>query len=144
MLYRFQITLHARPPGELATEATLLDGRECQRLIVPHEQIATPFAVSFEEAYAAMEALPRMFIEPDGSFVWVSSQGESPRWQLDGALYDRSGRLLYVDLKGECPPEAWDKLLGCVGAPPQAVMAQLVRQAVFLGEDDFRRFASTA
>lgn len=143
MLYRFQITLHARPGVTLATEALQIDGRECQRLIVPPEQITTPFAVSFEEAYAAMEQLPRMFIEPDGSFVWVSSQGETVPWQLDGALYDRAGRLLYVDLKGECPPEAWDKLLACFGAPPQAVMAQLVRQAVFLDEPEFRRFAGS-
>lgn len=144
MRYRFQITLHARPGGALATEPITLAGGEHTRVIVPPELIATTFGVSFEQVSARLEALPRMFIEPDGSFVWVSPHEEAPSWQLDGVLYDRDGRLLYVDLKGECPPPVFDTLLGCLGWPKQAVLVQLVREAVFLDETTFRGFAAVA
>jgi hypothetical protein len=81
-----------------------------------------------------------MFCEPDGSFVWVSSQGE-PAWQVDGNLYDRNERLLFVDLKGTCPPREFDRLLGALGWPSTALMFQLTREAVFLDEAEFRRHA---
>ena len=60
-----------------------------------------------------------MFCEPDGSFVWVSSQGE-PAWQLDGNLYDRNSRLLFVDLKGTCPRGAFDQLMTASDGPPRS------------------------
>ena len=47
----------------------------------------------------------RIQLELDGSFVWVGAG-----WQLDGMMYDRGERLLYVDLKGNCPKAAWDRL----------------------------------
>ncbi len=82
-----------------------------------------------------------MFCEPDGSFVWTSPRDE-PTWQVDGNLYDRDGRLLFVDLKGTCPPKEFDGLLQAFGWPATSLMFQLTREAVFLGEDEFRRLAS--
>jgi hypothetical protein len=97
------------------------------------------FARSFEEVAGALAALPRMFVEPDGSFVWVAS-GE-PTWQLDGVLYDGAAGLWYVELKGCCPESRFDELLRGLGWPEAPVMFQLVREAVTLSEDDFRRHA---
>jgi hypothetical protein len=57
-------------------------------------------------------------------------------------LFDRDGKLLFVDLKGSCPPEQFDRLLGAFGWPAASLMFQLTRQAVFLDEAEFRRFAS--
>jgi hypothetical protein len=61
------------------------------------------FAVSFEQASSALDTLDRLFLEPDGSFVWTGETvADSPeaapprRWQLDGEVYDRDGRLAYV------------------------------------------------
>lgn len=82
-----------------------------------------------------------MYCEPDGSFVWVSPAGEPP-WQVDGVLYDRGGRLLFVDLKGNCPSTEFDRLLGACGWPAAPVLFQLVRQAVFVEETEFRRLAA--
>ncbi|MFM9066782.1 MAG: hypothetical protein ACKOUR_05540 [Planctomycetota bacterium] len=100
-----------------------------------------------------------MYLEPDGSFVWVgeadqagagdeSSDGgfkpSSPsRWQVDGNLYDLHGRLLYIELKGHCPPAMFDQLLSACGWPRQAVLFQLLREAIYLSETDFRRWALT-
>ena len=101
---------------------------------------AAVFPVTFEQAEAALAALPRLFIEPDGSFVWVADDAQR-LWQVDGNLYDRNGRLLYVEVKGSCPAAAFDRLLRAVGWPDVPLAFQLVREAVYLDEAGFRRYA---
>jgi hypothetical protein len=64
---------------------------------------------SFEGLAAALSNLPGMFFEMDGSFVWVDHQSHPPR-QMDAMVYDRDGRLEYVDVKGDCNLEQWQAL----------------------------------
>lgn len=136
----FQITFHARPAAVKEQGAAELAGGSYRTLEVPATALGTPFAMSFEMASEALAKLERMFLEPDGSFVWVSAAKE-PSWQLDGVLYDRNERLLYVDLKGACTAAAFDRLLAALGWPETPVMFQLAREAVFLDEAEFRRYA---
>lgn len=102
-------------------------------------QPAVLFKRTFEQACDALAQLPRMFVDPDGSFVWVSI-GEPP-WQLDGVLYDGAGRLWYVELKGRCPEPEFNRLLAALGWPQTSLRFQLVREAVWLDEPAFRRHA---
>jgi hypothetical protein len=88
-----------------------------------------------------LSRLERMYAEPDGSFVWVSSR-EGLSWQVDGNVFDREGRVVLVDMKGVCPPDDFDRLLACFGWPAERLLVQLVRPAVFLEEAIFRRHAS--
>jgi hypothetical protein len=60
---------------------------------------------------------------------------------VDGVLYDRAGRLLHVDLKGDCPAAQFDDLLRAWGWPATLVVFQLAREAIFLDEREFRRHA---
>ena len=99
----------------------------------------TLFARTFEQVSESLAALPRMFVEPDGAFVWVASSG--PAWQLDGVLYDGAGQLWYVELKGRCPQSEFDQLLSALGWPQTPVVFQLVRDAVLLDEQAFRHHA---
>jgi len=64
---------------------------------------------SFEGLVAALSDLPGMVFELDGSFVWVDHQSHPPR-QMDAMVYDRDGRLEYVDVKGDCNLEQWRAL----------------------------------
>jgi hypothetical protein len=98
------------------------------------------FEQTFEDVAERLGQFDRLYFEPDGSFVWVASAGE-PGWQLDGMVYDRNGRVLYVDLKGTCPAARLDQLLAALGWPATAVMFQLVREAVFVDEATFRSWA---
>ena len=97
----------------------------------------SPFDCTFEEAYTALEALPGLLIEPDGSFVWGAPGGRRG-WRLDGVLYDAHGRLQFVELKGCCSCAALDQLLAALGWPERQVVFQLVEQGVFLDEVRFR------
>lgn len=136
----FHITIHARSADVKEGGAAELAGESYRTLDVPAAALGTPFAMSFEMASEALAKLERMFLEPDGAFVWVSAANE-PSWQLDGVLYDRDERLLYVDLKGACTAAAFDRLLDALGWPQTSMMFQLAREAVFLDEAEFRRYA---
>lgn len=135
----FHATVHVRPPDATTGRPIELAGRQFQTL-----QLAAPpnrpFDISFEDAAEALSELDRLFLEPDGSFVWVSPAGDLA-WQLDGVLYDRAGHLLYVELKGTCHEQPFDRFLSALGWPRTTVMFQLVRAAVFLDEAQFRRQA---
>ncbi len=140
-MFTFHATIHARPAGDWPTEPVELGGQSYAALKIEPERVAAAtFDCSFEEAVAKLSALPRMFVEPDGSLVWVSSQGQ-PAWQVDGNLYDRGTRLLFVDVKGTCPGAEFDQLLLALGWPATPVVFQLVRQAVTMDEAEWRRFA---
>jgi hypothetical protein len=143
-MYTFHATLHALPQAARPGTPFTHGKNSWPTLDVRRESLGTTtFACTFEEAAAQLEQLPRMYHEPDGSFVWVSSQQDTP-WQVDGNLYDRNDRLLFVDLKGTCPPDQFDKLLTAFGWPHTPIMFQLVREAVFLDETTFRKWACGA
>lgn len=138
----FFVTVHALPPGTVAGPEVIVGSRKLRTLNVARERLhETTFACTFEESSTRLAALERMYCEPDGSFVWVSSQGE-PAWQVDGNLYDRNERLLFVDLKGTCPSQQLNRLLTAFGWPETPLMFQLTRDAVFLDEAEFRRYAA--
>ena len=142
MMYTFFVTVHAQPPSVEPGPGIVLGGKTVRPLHVdPEALIATRMGCSFEVASQRLGQLERMFCEPDGSFVWVSSQGD-PVWQVDGNLYDRDERLLFVDLKGTCPPDQFDRLLSALGWPETKLMFQLTREAVFLDEAEFRRLSA--
>jgi len=155
-LYDFFITLHPRPdPPETAggpaggvasggahPEADVFDdirGR-WRVLAVPRPLPSAPMAMGFDDALERLAALERLYVEPDGALLWTSPQ-EGLRWQVDGNLFERDGRVLLVDLKGTCPPAEFDRLLAAFGWPDQRVMMEVVQAGVFLDEAEFRRHA---
>ena len=97
----------------------------------------------FEDVVANLSALPRLFIEPDGSFVWRGESADGQLWQLEGNLIDRGEVLDYVELKGTCPSERVDDVLRALGWPEQALVFQLPRKGLLLSEAEFRRQAAT-
>lgn len=139
----FHVSVHARSAEVGDGPMVMIGGGSVRTLSVGPEAIGLPYGVTFEQAGEALAKLERMFFEPDGSFVWTSMSGE-PRWQVDGNLFDRGGKLLFVDLKGSCPSEQFDRLLAAFGWPAIPVMFQVTQAAVFLGEPEFRRFAGEA
>jgi hypothetical protein len=141
--YAFEITLHPLPEAAAPGGAHADAWGVWPTIAVPREALAVPLACTFDEALERLAAIERLYVEPDGSFVWTSPHDAGPRaaWQVDGNAFERAGRVLLVDLKGSCPPAAFDRLLVAFAWPAQALMMQLVRPAVFLDEATFRRHA---
>lgn len=140
-LYTFEISLHRHPQEGVVPAAAYADAwGTWPSVTLPHELLAKPLAISFEESIERLSRLERMYAEPDGSFVWTSHR-EGLSWQVDGNVFDREGRVVLVDVKGSCPPEAFDRLLACFGWPDEPFLFQLVRPSVFLEEPVLRRHA---
>jgi len=140
-MYHFDVSIHAKPSGASAGSPIELLGRSITPLEVHPSSLSQPMPVSFEQAADWLAKLPRMFVEPDGSFVWVSTDKNGP-WQVDGNLYDREDKLLIVELKGHCPRQQFDQLLAAFGWPEAELVIQFMKQAVVVAEDEFRRIAS--
>lgn len=138
----FHVMVHARPAESAPGLPILRAGRAFATLAIPPAALAAPLPVTFEDAGRALAALPRLYFEPDGSFVWVAD--DDAGWQVDGVLYDRAGRLLYVELHGRCPAARFDQLLACLGWPVAELVFQWPRGAVFMDEAGFRQFAEGA
>lgn len=132
-------TIHAAPGsyGSLNRAGSWeIDGALLEVLAITATDLP-PLSVTFEEAAERLSALPRMFFEPDGSFVWVSAFG--PAWQLDGQLQDRGPALDYLELKGKCAAEPWERLLHTLGWPQQELVFQIVREGIFVDERNLRQ-----
>lgn len=68
---------------------------------------------SFESFAEKLGSMPGMVFEMDGSFVWVDHDF-TPASQMDGMVYDRLGKLEYVEIKGTCNAQQWHTLCEAV------------------------------
>ena len=101
-----------------------------------------PLHVSLEDALANLEQLPRMFVEPDGSFLWTSG-AVAPDWRLEGTIYDDGRVVRYMDLCGDCPLAAWKSFLSAFDETFNTVTLQLVENDLIVpGEWLEQRLAS--
>jgi hypothetical protein len=141
-LYHFHATIHARDSHWTAERELRLGADAYRALALDSNQLNVPFSITFEEAAERLLALPRMFCEPDGYFLLAGTAADVA-WQVDGHLYDRQERLLYVAIKGTCPVEAFDTLLRAFGWPETALVFQLTREGAILPEEEFRRYAQS-
>lgn len=135
-------TIHTAANHPSAGPPYALDGVEVSTLAMPAAELR-PLLVTFEEAAAAIERLPRMFFEPDGSFVWVSARDEAA-WQLDGQLQDQGERLDHVELKGTCSAAALAQLLAALRSDGETFVFQLLRAAVIIDEAAAEQLLSPA
>ena len=141
-MYAFECSLHALPDSEvLASGETLTDScGQWPTLLIAQDQLITPLPIVFDDVLNQLNTLPRLYAEPDGSFVWTSPQ-ENIRWQVNGNLYERNDRVLFVELKGSCPASEFDQLLACFLQGEKACVVQLTRPAVFVTPEIFRAHA---
>ena len=134
----FRIVLHARGAHIGQGDTLTIGGDQVHTLTVTPTDLAHPFSISFEVACQRLNALHRMFLELDGSFVWTG-QSDGARWQVEGSVLDRTERLLFVERWGSCPPVAFDQLLTALGWPETAVIVQLVEHAIYVEVPEFCR-----
>jgi hypothetical protein len=128
MIVRCEVSVHAQP----AKAVQQPDGA----LRLPEGWPTAPWGRTFDEAYAALGELPRLYAEPDGSFAWTSPPGEE-RWQLTGCLYDRGPELAYVDLFGQCDQQSLAALFRALRGPGTELMIQFREQGTFITANSF-------
>jgi hypothetical protein len=139
-LLRFHVRIYARPAVTSQASARQAGSARVTPLVAEQSDLLSSWPITFDLAAAAVGRLPRMFCEPDGSFVWVAPC--EPAWQVDGVLYDRGPNLAYVELRGSCEAAALEQLLKALGWPETALVFELVAVGWLLSEADFRRMAA--
>ena len=137
----FHVVIHAMPDSEPRRGAMRIGDRRVKPIQFGGA-FDTRFQCSFDEVERRFAKLPRMCLEPDGSFVWVVETA-GQRHQVDGNLLDDGERLLNVELKAECDTATLDRLLEAFGWPSQQLLFQLVQYGVYLDEADFRQLRLT-
>jgi hypothetical protein len=130
-----------RLPENLTRETIRWQDQDLTALVIGPNDLGQPLPVTFEEASQSLLALPRCDCELDGFFVYSGGAG-SERWQIEGNLFDRNGRLVQVDLRGHSIPGRLDDVLRCFGWPATRLMFELPREGLFLDEAEFRRVAA--
>lgn len=139
-MYIFRIHIHRRPSEVASGGNVAIDGAAVQTLACSPVSSNNSLHVTFDRAVEILTMLPRMFIEPDGSFVWTGKQDDE-LWQVEGVLYDAGPRLAYVEMSGRCPPDEFDQFIAALGWPALPLMFQWAAAGVFIGEEEFRRLA---
>jgi hypothetical protein len=140
-LQPFHLALHRRPAAISCGVPVELDGCKLATITLSSPQQAEPFSVSFETATERLAELPQLFVEPDGSFVWVSPKGSIPAWQVDGVVNDRADRVVSVEAKGTCPRLEFEQLLRAFDWPETRLVMQLVEASIFLEDAEYLRCA---
>lgn len=95
-----------------------------------------PLRISLEKAQANLQRLARMFVEPDGSFLWTGQDDVGGlHWQLEGTAYDDGRVVRYIDLRGQCPPAQWQEFLAAFEESTASVTLELLdRNLIVDGE----------
>jgi hypothetical protein len=132
----FHVLLQARPSQTLDAGTLSAGDRELPAVRLEPSVRPPLFDLTFEQAIERLEELPRMFVEPDGSFVWVSRQGPGA-WQIDGQLNDGPQRLMNVELKGHASREQVQQLLSLLGWPQTSLLVQFVQQGLYTEVEPF-------
>jgi len=135
------IHLHGMPQAICFDEPRELNGVTVEPILPDSAVATTPLPVTFDETYEQLGRLERMFLEPDGSFTWVSKANAHAPFHFDGQLHDGGPRLAYLELKGQGPLEPFDALLTACGWPEWPLLFQLVHAGIMLDEANFRRWA---
>lgn len=138
---RFDVTLHPLPDGVIGGPPLSDAWGTWPTIELPQEAAGLVMSGDFDAALGRLAALDRLYVEPDGSFVWVGPGGEG-RWQVDGNAYERQGKVLNIEVKGACPEDVLDAFLAVWGWPDEPLAVQLVRAGVFVDVPTFRRHAA--
>lgn len=88
-----------------------------------------PLPVTFDEAVERLSALDRMFVEPDGSFVWRGVEGDEA-WQIEGQLVDGGLSLAHVELKGSASVACLQRFIDCLQAERSSLWVEQIESGV--------------
>lgn len=98
--------------------------------------LAEPLPIDFATAEQRLGALPLMFFEPDGYFLWGRGSGVE-RWQINGQLTDDGQQMLYITARGRMPRQPFEQFLTVFGWPDVPLAIQLVVEGVMIAAADF-------
>lgn len=92
---------------------------------------------TFEQLAERLCAWPRLYFEPDGSFM-LMGKADLESWQLEGQIHDGRGAVDSIELKGNCPLATFDELLLALGWAPADFLTLQLPRALAISADEAR------
>ncbi len=135
------VRLHVivQPAGTVKRQGEATVGGLTLRTIQPSNDPCPEFPIAFETLLERWSALPRMFAEPDGSFLWVGRIREEA-WQLDGQIHDGRQAVAALEMRGAVPRQSLNTLIHSVGGRAEQLWWQLVPEGIIVDAQQFHRF----
>lgn len=135
----FHAIVHALPEPQPVERLAVIGEDTIRALeLLPH-QLHHAWPIDFNTAFDRLERLHRMFIELDGSWVWVGETDEKVAWQMDGLLNDSPQGLMTVEIKGSISEAGWNEFRKQLATAESALAFQLVQEGVYISEAEFTR-----
>ena len=128
-------------PAEHERTQVVMGERSIEVLRVPPHLQSIPLDVSFERVMEQLQQVPSCHSEPDGWFVWTGFYDEV-FWSVRGQMTDNGQKMLFVELKGDCPASMVRSLSQMLGGGERPLMFQLPGQGVFLTQETFYQLHS--
>ncbi len=125
-------------PSEGRLPASKIDirGAEVLTYRLDSDSGAAGFSVSYEELSQKLSQIERLFIEPDGSFVWVSP--DNTEQKLNGQITDDGKHVMFLELRGNCPFHSMEPVLAGLGWPTCRLLFQQLPEANLFDEEGIR------
>lgn len=101
-------------------------------------QAGVPLKVSWEVAFEQLATLPRMFAEPDGSFLWTGHDPSLGNWQLEGTLFDDGQVVRRIELMGNCSRDNWERFLSALDCNWETISLESLDDNCVFGGDWLR------
>ena len=138
MVSRWHIAVYPSLPQEVPTQAAIVDGQTVEALQIEARELNKTFDVSFDKLFESLQEFERLFIELDGSFVWRGTSDDS-RWQIDGVVFEKDDRVWYVELKGYCDHQSFNKLVCCLAGNESSCIVQSITEGTVVSGREFIR-----
>ncbi len=137
----WHLRIAGRHSDAVASRQEVILGRIIQSISLPSGP--SPLTVNFEQAAEKLSAFSNVHFEPDGSFVWGSTEyrpSTGRLWQLDCMVYDRANRIEYVELKGNCDRTTWESLISILsGVECTDLVVHWIAHGIWIDESEFRK-----
>lgn len=101
------------------------------------------FGCSFEQWMHKMLQRPGVYAEGDGSWSWTAQEKNergAPVWRMEGMIYDRDGKVFYVDVQGQCTADAWRDMVEALQARDERLSICLAELGVWVSASGFEQW----
>ena len=93
------------------------------------------FGKPYEDVAGQLAEIPRLHIELDGAFVWVSAKDVSHR--VNGQITDDGSEVMYIEFRGRATSEEIQPIIAPLRGQTHELAFQWLPSGEMLGEQEF-------
>lgn len=115
----------------------MTEAAEFHAIVRPAGRLEDGFGRSYEDVAEELAKIPRLHIEPDGSFVWVSAENVSRK--INGQITDDGHQVMYIEFRGKAASSDLQPILATLRGAAAPLQFQLLPTGDMIDEAEFSR-----